>query len=133
MKLTRQHHRNARLLWQAVCVNGVPDSNRIQTAVQSVRQMEGRSAEAVLRCFVQRLEVYIRASRVGVVSAEKLSAQQQEQLTEVFRETGPAKTGIRFSVDPAVIGGLRVEKGYQVTDRTIARQLEILKSRLLKG
>jgi F0F1-type ATP synthase delta subunit len=35
-------------------------------------------------------------------------------------------------VDPAVIGGLRVEKGYHVTDLTITRQLEILKAELLK-
>jgi F-type H+-transporting ATPase subunit delta len=132
MKLTRQHQRNARLLWQSVSVNGIPDANRIREAVQTVRQFEGRSAEAVLRCFVQRLEVYIRANRIGVVSADRLSAQQQEQLSGLFRGTEAAEAGINFSVDPAVIGGLRVEKGYQVTDLTIARQLEILQSRLLE-
>lgn len=131
MKLTRQHRRNARLLWQAVSVNGVPDANRIREAVRTVRQYEGREAEAVLRCFVQRLEIYIRANRVGVVSADRLSARQQEQLSGLFRGTEAAKAGINFSVDPAVIGGLRVEKGYQVTDMTIARQLEILQDKLL--
>jgi hypothetical protein len=131
MKLTRQHRRNARLLWQSVCVNGAPDADRIREAVRTVRQYEGRGAEAVLRCFAQRLEVYIRANRIGVVSADRLSTRQQEQLTGLFRETETAKAGIGFSVDPAVIGGLRVEKGYQVTDLTIARQLEILQDKLL--
>jgi F0F1-type ATP synthase delta subunit len=77
------------------------------------------------------LEVYIRANRVGVVSADPLSAQQQEQLTGLFREIESVKAGISFSVDSSVIGGLRVEKGYQVTDLTIARQLEILRGKLL--
>lgn len=131
MRLTRQHRRNARLLWQAVSVNGVPDVNRIREAVRTVRQYEGRDAEAVLLCFVQRLEVYIRATQVGVISADRLSAGQQELLSGLFRETEAVKTGINFSVDPAVIGGLRVEKGYQVTDLTIARQLEILRDKLL--
>ncbi len=131
MRLTRQHRRNARLLWQAVSVNGVPDVNRIREAVRTVRQYEGRDAEAVLMCFVQRLEVYIRATQVGVISADRLSAGQQELLSGLFRETEAVKTGINFSVDPAVIGGLRVEKGYQVTDLTIARQLEILRDKLL--
>jgi F0F1-type ATP synthase delta subunit len=131
MKLTRQHRRNARLLWQSVSVNGVPDANRIQEAVRTVRQYEGRAAEAVLMCFVQRLEIYIRANRVGVVSADRLSTRQEEQLAGLFRETETVKAGISFSVDPSVIGGLRVEKGYQVTDLTIARQLEILQDKLL--
>jgi F0F1-type ATP synthase delta subunit len=132
MRITRQHRRNARLLWQAVAVNGAPDAARIrEAAVRTIRQSEGRDAEAVLRCFSERLEVYIRANRIGVVSAEPLSEPQQEQLSRLFRETEAAKTGVTYSVDPAVIGGLRVERGYQVTDMTIARQLEVLKDRLL--
>jgi F-type H+-transporting ATPase subunit delta len=133
MKLTRQHRRNARLLWQAVSVNDVPDVNRIREAVRTVRQYEGRDAESVLRCFVERLKIYIRANRVGVISADPLSAQQQNQLSELFHGTESVNAGINFSVEPAVIGGLRLEKGHQVTDMTIARQLEILKDRLLKN
>jgi F0F1-type ATP synthase delta subunit len=132
MKLTRQHRRNARLLWQAVSVNGAPDANLIQEAVRRVRQQEGRNAEAVLRCFVERLQIYIRANRIGIISAEQLSAQQQGQLSELFRGSEAVNAGISFSVDPAVIGGLRLEEGYQVTDLTLARQLEILKEKLLK-
>jgi len=132
MKLTRQHQRNARLLWQSVSVNGAPDANRIREAVQTIRQTEGRSAEAVLRCFMKRLEIYIRANQVGVVSADRLSVQQQEQLSGLFRGTEAAKAGINFSVDPSVLGGLRIEKGYQVTDMTIVRQLEVLQGKLLE-
>lgn len=131
MKLTRQHRRNARLLWQSVSVNSVPDADRIRVAVRAVRQSEGRDAEAVLRCFAQRLAVYIRASRIGVVSAIPLSTLQKEQLVRLFGGTDGAKSGVSYSVDSAVIGGLRVERGYQVTDMTIARQLEVLKDRLL--
>ncbi|NOU35261.1 MAG: hypothetical protein HOO88_00570 [Kiritimatiellaceae bacterium] len=131
MKLTRQNRRNARLLWQSVSVNGTPDANRIREAVQAVKQRDGRDAEAVLRCFVQRLEVYIRTNRVGITSAARLSTPQQEQLSGMFRKTESVKAGVSFSVDPAVIGGLRVEQGYQVTDLTIARQLEILQDKLL--
>lgn len=131
MKLTRQHRRNARLIWQSVSVDGIPDANRIRAAVQDVQQHGGRDAEAVLKCFVQRLEVYIRANRIGVVSADQLSTRQQEQLSGRFRGTESVNAGISFSVDPAVLGGLRLEQGYQVTDLTIARQLEILQDKLL--
>ncbi len=131
MKITHQHRRNARLLWQDVAVNGAPDGDRVIEAVRTIRQREGRDAEAVLRCFSQRLEVYIRANRIGVVSAGPLSAPQQERLSRLFGSIEAVNTGVTYAVDPAVIGGLRVERGYQVTDMTIARQLEVLKGRLL--
>ncbi len=131
MRITRQHRRNARLLWQAVVVNGAPDAGRVREAVRTIRQSEGRNAEAVLWCFSQRLEVYIRANRISVVSAGPLSAPQQERLSHLFSPVEAAKSGVNFSVDPTLIGGLRVERGYQVTDMTIARQLEVLKDRLL--
>ena len=38
---------------------------------------------------------------------------------------------IEFCIEPSVIGGVRFEKGYAVTDMTVARQLELLQSRLV--
>lgn len=132
MKLTRQHRREARLLWQAILVNGRPDADRIREAVRTVRHRAGRDAEAVLRCFARRLTVYIRSNQVNVVSADPLSVAQQEKLSGLFRGTETAGSGIRFSAEPSVLGGLRVEKGYQVTDMTIVRQLEVLQNLLVK-
>jgi len=133
MKLTRQHRREARLLWQSVTTGGLPDEASIKEAVLALQQRGGRDVEAVLKCFLQRLEIYIRANQVGVVSADRLSERQQEQISGMFHGIETAQAGIRFSVDPSVIGGLRIEKGYQVTDMTIARQLAVLQDRLLKN
>jgi F0F1-type ATP synthase delta subunit len=133
MKLTRQHRREARLLWQSVSVDDRPDAGRIRGVVRTMQDKIGRDAEAVLRCFSQRLAVYIRANQVNVVSADQLSPQQQDQLSGMFRESGGVRSDVGFVIDPTVIGGLRVERGYQVTDITIARQLEVLQNLLLKN
>ena len=126
MKLTRRHHREARLLWAAVTTaDGVPDAERIREAVHSLRQRIGRDAEPVLRCLAQRIEIYLRSSRTHVVSATPLSPEQQQQLA------GKVGEGIEFSVDPSVLGGLRLEQGYAVTDQTLSRQLDVLKTTLL--
>jgi len=133
MKFTRQHRREARLLWQAVTVNNVPDAERIREVIPAVQRQEGHDAEAVLRCFVQRLAVYIRSNQIRVVSADPLSPGQQAQLAGLAGGTESSGAGIRFSVDAAVLGGLRLERGYQVTDMTIARQLDVLQDMLLKN
>lgn len=133
MKLTRQHRREARLLWQSVTAGGLLDAERIREVVQSLQQQIGRDAEPVLRCFAQRLAVYIRSNRINVVSADLLSLAQQEQLAGLADTADTVHAGIQFSVDASVLGGLRLERGYQVTDRTIARQLDILQDILLKN
>ncbi|MBN2685099.1 MAG: F0F1 ATP synthase subunit delta [Pontiellaceae bacterium] len=131
MKLTRHHHREARLLWAAVTVDGIPDAERIRAAVESLRQRIGRDAEPVLRCLAQRLSIYLRSNRIHVVSAEPLSPEQQKQLAGTVNGS-TASAGIEFSVDPSVLGGVRLEQGYAVTDRTLARQLEVLQNTLLQ-
>jgi F0F1-type ATP synthase delta subunit len=131
MKLTRQHRREARLLWKAVTIDGIPDAERIRVAVQTLPQQIGRNAEPVLRGLAQRLEAYIRSNRIHIVSADPLSPKQRQQLAGLA-EGSAARAGLEFSVDPAVLGGLRLEQGYQVTDRTLARQLEVLKDTLLQ-
>ncbi|WP_372808087.1 F0F1 ATP synthase subunit delta [Pontiella sp.] len=131
MKPTRQHRREARLLWKSVTADGVPDAERIRAAVQTLPQQIGRNAEPVLRCLAQRLEVYIRSNRIHIVSADPLSPEQRQQLAG-RTEGAAALAGVEFSVDPAVLGGLRFEQGYQVTDSTLARQLDVLKDMLLQ-
>jgi hypothetical protein len=132
MKLTRQHRREARLLWKAVTVDGIPDAERIRAAVKSLPQQVGRDAEPVLHCLAQRIAVYIRSNRVHIVSADALTPEQCQQLAGLAKDDSVARAGLEFSVDPAVLGGLRLEQGYQVTDRTLARQLEVLKDMLLQ-
>ena len=132
MKITRQHRREARLLWNAVSENGAPDEARLRAAVRSLRQISGRDAEAVLICFAQRLAIYIRSTRVNVVSADALTDEQRAKLGGLTAAGGALQIETEFSVEPAVIGGLRVERGYSVMDMTIARQLERLRAALLK-
>lgn len=130
MKLTRQHHREARLLWKHVTIDGIPDEERIRAAVATIHQQSGRAAEAVLKCFAQRLAIYIRSNRIHYVSATPLSPAQQEAVVTLGAGTESVHAGIEFVVDPSIIGGMRLERGYQVTDKTIARQLEILRDTL---
>ena len=130
MKLTRQHRRKARILWQSICIESVPDEQRLREAVQALRRSGDRDAEPVLRCLEQRLMVHVRLARVSVVSAEDLPAQiRAEILSRLLSQTVAAN--VEFSVEPGVLGGVRLEKGYDVTDATVGRQLEVLKHKLL--
>lgn len=132
IKSTRQHRREARLLWQSVTVDGLPDAERIREAVQTLPLRIGRDAEAVLRCFAERLAVYVRFTQINIVSADPLSLIQQQQLAQLMSTATALNPEIRFSVDASVLGGLRLEQGYMVTDRTIARQLNVVQTLLLK-
>lgn len=131
-KPNRHQQREARLLWQTILRDGQPDSERIRETVRALSQNPVRNTEAVLHCFAQRLDAHIRAHQVRVVSADPLTADQQQQVAGYFPETDKLGSEVQFSTDPSLLGGLRVENGYRVVDQTVARQIEILKSILLK-
>lgn len=131
-KPNRHHQREARLLWQAIVRDGQPDPDRLRHAVRTLGQQPGRGTEAILHCLVKRLEAHVRAHKVRVVSADPLTEEQQKRLAGYFSAAERIGSEIEFSTDPALLGGLRVENGHQVVDQTVARQIEIMKSILLK-
>lgn len=132
MKLTRQHHREARLLWQSILINDLPDPDRLQKVIQTAQTKLGRQSEGVLRCLVQRMETFIRSNQIRVTSVDRLSDTQKKQLTAQLEGDASPGVKVQFFEDASVLGGLRIEQGYLVTDQTLSRQLEILKDLLLR-
>jgi F-type H+-transporting ATPase subunit delta len=61
-----------------------------------------------------------------VVSAEPLSAQQQETLREALRKSAGAKIAIDLRVDPSLLGGLVVRLGSRMVDASLKSKLNRL-------
>ena len=123
MKITKQARRGARELLQTCLPAGVLDEARVRLAVQEVLNRKPRGYKAVLSHFhrLVRLELHRRSARVE--SATPLDAAQQAQLqSQLARTYGPG-LAIAFSVEPGLIGGLRVQVGSNVLDGSIQSRL----------
>jgi F0F1-type ATP synthase delta subunit len=130
MKLTRQHSRKVRQMWQECLVGGTPDPARIATAVERLLTRRERDAEVVLRGFAKTLKTYRRSHRIRITGAATPSPAQTAAILASLGEAARTVAGVEIAADPALITGLRVEQGYDVTDASLARQIERLRMQL---
>ena len=77
----------------------------------------------------------VKSGVVGVEVASALAltpAQEQDLSRALGRATGKG-VRLKFTVDPAIRGGLVVRVGDTVLDASVRRQLELLKARFIAG
>jgi F-type H+-transporting ATPase subunit delta len=72
-----------------------------------------------------------RKVRVQVVSAVPLTDGEREQVNEMVRRRFDLEPVLVETVDPAVLGGVRVQVGDRVIDATVRSRLDALKDQLL--
>ena len=90
----------------------------------------GRTMTTMLSA-LGRLAARRREMLVAVVTAAApLSAAQSARLTEVLERTYGRAVQLNVSVDPDVLGGLRVEVGPEVVDSTMVARLDEVRRRL---
>jgi F-type H+-transporting ATPase subunit delta len=80
----------------------------------------------------------LRDERYGIVNVDvagaiEITPQQQQRLAEQLERYTRKKVRLRFSIDKALQGGLRVKIGDTVLDATIKHQLELLREKLAHG
>jgi F-type H+-transporting ATPase subunit delta len=93
-----------------------------------------------LRLLPALAEIYaeqVNASRgivpVETTGAADLTAEQRKALVEVLRATTGSEVELAATVDPGVLGGLRVKMGGRTYDGTVRAQLAALRRSLATG
>jgi F-type H+-transporting ATPase subunit delta len=129
MKTARQAARDARELWRACQADGVPDAQRARLAVARMIDANPIGLHAVLRRFVRLLRLDEAARTAVVTSATSLDAQLQTDVERDIVRLCGRPSAIQFVVDPALIGGMRVQIGSDVYDGSVRAGLAALESR----
>jgi len=71
--------------------------------------------------------------QIAVTTAVELDAANRERLERLLRERRGANVEISYHVDPAIIGGLRVQSAERVVDFTARRHLAEMKRTMLQA
>ena len=126
MKVNKQARREAKELFRACLVNGVPDENRTREAVQRVLETKPRGYIAILSHFQRLVKLDQERRTVRVESAMPLTpALQADVQSRLGRAYGPGLK-VAFSENRALIGGLRIRVGFDVYDGSIQGRLAAL-------
>ncbi|MBK9139105.1 MAG: F0F1 ATP synthase subunit delta [Verrucomicrobia bacterium] len=129
MKISKLARREAKLLFRACFADGSLDEGRVRSAVSQVLTARPRGYLAVLSHFQRLLKLYLQRRAARVESAIALGGDQQSAVQSTLtRLYGPGLSR-SFTVNPALIGGLRVQVGSDVFDGSIRTRLRELEAR----
>lgn len=82
---------------------------------------------STIHWLINKFSRHMGESMVTVTTAVPLTREQIDRLIDVYSRKLGHPVHINSSVDPTVIGGMRIEVGDEVTDNTVVAQLEQLR------
>jgi len=128
MKTVRQVKREAQELWHVCLTDGVLDEARARLVVDRIAASQRASAVPLLKQFLRLLRLD-RAGRTAVVaSATPLDAAVRADIERGLARMPGRVLETTFVVDPALIGGIRVQIGSTVYDGSVRGGLAALES-----
>ena len=128
MKISKQARRDAKQLFNVCKVSGVLDESRVRQSVSAVIEKKPRGFVAILSHFQRlvKLDIERRSARVesAAAASESLQASVKANLARRYGQG----LNVTFAVNPALIGGLRVQVGSDVFDGSVKARLAELEA-----
>jgi F-type H+-transporting ATPase subunit delta len=130
MKISKEARRSSRQLFRACMVDGKLDEARVRKVVSSVAQSKPRGFMAILDAFARLVSNEVNRQRAQVESASALAPATQTELQASLSKKYGRQLTLDFSVNPELLGGIRVKVGSDVWDGSVKARLESLAASL---
>ncbi|MFM8471372.1 MAG: FoF1 ATP synthase subunit delta [Limisphaerales bacterium] len=130
MKVSKQARRDGKTLFNACCVNGVLDEAKVRQTVTAVIAQKPRGYAGTLTHLQRlvKLDIARRTARVEN-AVESTPAQMDAIKAALTQKYGPGMN-VTFSVNPALLGGVKVKAGSDIYDGSVAGRLAALNDTL---
>ena len=130
MKVSKQARRDGKTLFNVCCVNGILDEAKIRQAVTLVIAQKPRGYVSTLTHLQRlvKLDLDRRTARVEN-AVESTPAQRAAIEAALAQKYGPGMN-VTFSVNPALLGGVKVKAGSDIYDGSVAGRLAALNDTL---
>ena len=123
MKNTRNQRKTARRLYQLSLVEGRPDVERLHRVVQLLQQQRPRGVEIILKELLRRLQIDAAQHRLLIESATELAETDRRAIAQQLATRFGTGVQAEFKTTPALLGGLRIQAGWDRFDRSISGRL----------
>jgi F-type H+-transporting ATPase subunit delta len=128
MKISKQSRRDAKHLFKACQVNGRMDEGRVRETVKLVIDRQPRGYVGTLVHFQRLVKLDIDKRTAHVESATELAPDTQAGVKANLAKVYGDNIALSFSVNPKLIGGLRIKVGSDVLDGSIQARLNNLQN-----
>ena len=129
MKGRKQIKREARQLFRLCHVNGSVEESRVREVVRQALQSKHRGVYAILSEFLRLVRLDRSRHTAGIESATALPADLQASVTASLERVYGSGLNSSFSLNPDLIGGMRIKVGSDVYDGSIKAKLSELERR----
>lgn len=127
MKLNREARKQSRELYSLALVNGRLDADRARQIADTLVAAKPRHYVQILQEFTRLIRIELLKRHARITSAAPLDGETQATVKdEILTKFGRDFT-LDFAVDPALIGGMRVQVASDVWDGSIRSRLEALR------
>lgn len=106
--------------------SGGLDEARLSQVVQTIARIKPRGRLALLKQLHRYARLELASRTATIDSALPLTDTQRSELTAVLASRHGAGLTLRETVNPDVLGGLRLRVGYTVYDGTVMGRIEQL-------
>lgn len=130
MKISKEARRSSRQLFRACMVDGKLDESRVRTVVSGVASSKPRGYIGMLDAFARLVANEVSRQRALVESASALTPAIQSELQASLSKKYGRQLTLDFSVNPELLGGIRVKVGSDVWDGSVKARLEGLAASL---
>jgi F-type H+-transporting ATPase subunit delta len=126
MKITKQAQREARQLFRSCLANGVLDEARVREAVSLLAELKPHGYVGILTRLHRLVKLDVAKRTVLVENAVPTTPEQAANLQARLEKQYGAGLQISYGVNPALIGGLRIQVGSDLYDGSVKTRLEKL-------
>jgi F-type H+-transporting ATPase subunit delta len=126
MKIPKQAQREARQLFRDCLVNGVLDEARVRQAVSLLAELKPHGYVGILTRFHRLVKLDVAKRSVRVDNAVATTPEQAASLQASLEKRYGAGLEINYGINPALIGGMRIQVGSDLYDGSVRTRLEKL-------
>ena len=130
MKINKEIRQLSRQLMRASFTDGRLDQGKIGSLVDSIITKKPRHYLDVLENYRRLLRLEVEKRRARVESASDLSPETSAHIVENLKRKYGQDLIAEFSVNPELLGGMRIRVGSDVWDGTVRNRLERLQQQL---
>lgn len=126
MKISKDVHAQARRLMRlCMSADGVMNEDTVRQVATTISERKPRNYIPLLAAFTELVRLYQTAHTATITSAVPLSPTEQAAITS---KLSAKHNGLlyQWQVDPALIAGITVRVGDQVTDASVKSRIERL-------
>jgi len=126
MKISKQAQRDARELFRNCLAGGRLDESRVRKVIVLLAEKKPRGYVEILSRLHRLVKLDVAKRSARVENAVATTTEQQAGIQASLEKKYGAGLDIQYSVNPALLGGLRIQVGSDLFDGSVKTRLDKL-------